>query len=76
MVRVLGIAVLLLGLTPLMAAAWEPTGPPPLATQVVDAETGQPIEGAVVLAYWTKCYPSFGGWAGCRSSSKSTGRTL
>lgn len=62
-------AVLLLSfLLPAAAPAYEPQGPPPLTSQVVDAETGRPIEGAVVLAYWTKCYPSFGGWAGCEFS--------
>lgn len=47
------------------ASAYEPTGLPPLTSQVVDAETGQPLEGAVVLAYWEKCYATFAGWAGC-----------
>jgi hypothetical protein len=39
---------------------------PPLTSQVVDAETGEPIGGAVVLAYWDRCYASPGGWAGCK----------
>ncbi len=33
--------------------------------QIVDAETGQPLQGVVILAMWDRCYPSFGGWAGC-----------
>lgn len=35
-----------------------------LRAQVVDAETGQPLQGVVVLAYWIKYGASFGGWAG------------
>jgi hypothetical protein len=62
--------LLVLFLAPTATFAWDlgPDRPPPLATQVVDAETGEPIEGAVVLAYWTKCYASLGGWAGCKFS--------
>jgi hypothetical protein len=30
--------------------------------QVVDRETGRPVEGAVVMLVWTKCR---GGWHGC-----------
>lgn len=37
---------------------------PPLTSQVVDAETTQPLEGAVVLAYWIRYAASAGGWAG------------
>jgi len=36
----------------------------PWRAQVVDAETGQPLEGVVVLAYWLKRYSTLGGWAG------------
>jgi len=36
----------------------------PWRAQVVDAETGQPIEGVVILAYWIKYKASPGGWAG------------
>lgn len=36
----------------------------PWKAQVVDAETGQPLEGVVVLMYWTTYTSSFGGWAG------------
>lgn len=36
----------------------------PWKAQVVDAETGQPLEGVVVLAVWYKRYTSPGGWAG------------
>lgn len=61
-VSVIALPLLLLAAS---APAYEPTGPPPLTSQVVDAETGQPLEGAVVLVYWTRCWPSPGGWAGC-----------
>lgn len=37
---------------------------PPLKGQVIDAETGKPLQGVVVLAYWTKYSASPGGWAG------------
>ena len=36
----------------------------PWTAQIVDAETGQPLEGVVVLMYWIKYTGSFGGWAG------------
>ena len=36
----------------------------PWQAQVVDAETGQPLEGVVVLMYWIKYTGSFAGWAG------------
>ncbi len=36
----------------------------PWKAQVVDAETGQPLEGVVVLAVWYRRYTSPGGWAG------------
>lgn len=36
----------------------------PWKGQIVDAETGQPLEGVVVLMYWTTYTASFGGWAG------------
>jgi len=36
----------------------------PRKAQVVDAETGKPLEGVVVLAYWIKYKTSLGGWAG------------
>lgn len=32
--------------------------------RVVDADTGQPLEGVVVLMSWVRYEPSFGGWAG------------
>jgi hypothetical protein len=32
--------------------------------QIVAAETGTPLEGVVILAYWVKWTASFGGWAG------------
>ena len=36
----------------------------PWTAQVVNAETGQPLEGVVVLAVWYRRYTSPGGWAG------------
>lgn len=36
----------------------------PWKGQIVDAETGQPLEGVVVLAMWYKRHTSPGGWAG------------
>ena len=36
----------------------------PWTAQVVDAATGQPVQGVVVLAYWIKYTASFGGWGG------------
>lgn len=38
-------------------------GSGPWKAQIVDAETGQPLEGVVVLASWIKCEASMGGWA-------------
>ncbi len=35
----------------------------PWRGRVVDAQTGQPLEGVVVLAFWTRSWPSLGGWA-------------
>lgn len=32
--------------------------------RVVDAETGQPLEGVVLLMYWERYEASLGGWAG------------
>ncbi len=40
-------------------------GAGPWKAQIVDAKTGQPLEGVVVLAYWIRCQASLGGWAGC-----------
>lgn len=36
----------------------------PWKGQIVDAETGQPLEGVVVLMHWTTYTSSVGGWAG------------
>jgi hypothetical protein len=36
----------------------------PWKAQVVDADTGQPLEGVVVLMYWIKYTGSWAGWAG------------
>lgn len=46
-------------LSPSLAAAAGPW-----KGQILDAETGQPLEGVVVLAYWIKYTSSFGGWGG------------
>jgi hypothetical protein len=54
---------MLLGLVGIVAA-----GPShadgPWKGQIVDAQTGAPLEGVVVLAYWVKFTASVGGWAG------------
>lgn len=42
----------------------EVTAGGPWKAQVVDAETGKPLEGVVVLAVWYRRYTSPGGWAG------------
>lgn len=34
----------------------------PWRGQIIDAETGQPLEGVVVLAFWTRSEASLGGW--------------
>jgi hypothetical protein len=36
----------------------------PWKGQVVDKETGKPLEGVVVLAAWYKAYSTQGGWGG------------
>ena len=36
----------------------------PWKGQIVDAETGAPLDGVIVLAYWVKFTASVGGWAG------------
>lgn len=36
----------------------------PWKAQIVDAETGKPLERVVVLAVWYRRYTSAGGWAG------------
>ncbi len=51
-------------------------GSGPWRGQIVDAETGQPLEGVVVLAYWTRSEASLGGWAAteyCASEEVATG---
>ena len=52
------IAVLLLTLLILSTCRWMITG------QVLDAETGKPIEGAAVYIYWGKSGPGPPGLAG------------
>jgi hypothetical protein len=54
------IAVVLWSLCVLASPA---EGAGPWRAQIVDAETGQPIEGVVVLAYWFRYLASPGGWA-------------
>lgn len=49
--------------------AWLAPAPParadgPWRGQIVDADTGQPLEGVVVVAAWYLRYPSWGGAAG------------
>jgi len=55
-----------LGLTVLVSEA---SAGGPWRARVVDAETGQPLAGVVVLAYWTRSYPSVGGWGGTEYSA-------
>ncbi|MFQ5992328.1 MAG: hypothetical protein ACE5NA_07800 [Nitrospiraceae bacterium] len=45
-----------------MSCTGQPAGP--WKTKIVDAETGKPLEGVVVLAYWIQYQASLGGWAG------------
>ena len=58
-------ALVLIGISALasiISASAEAAGP--WNARVVDAETGQPLEGVVVLVYWIKYTSSWGGWAG------------
>ena len=57
------IVLVLLGLGKL-AAACPAHADGPWKGQIVDTETGTPVEGVVVLAYWVKWTASWGGWAG------------
>ncbi len=41
----------------------------PYSGQVLDAQTGEPIQGASVLIYWVKCLPGF---EGCNSVAAKT----
>lgn len=58
--------LLLFGIAIWVGVMWpnEAVATGPWKAQVVDAETGQPLEGVVVLAYWIKYTSSFGGWGG------------
>ncbi len=56
---VVGLALLLGLLSPALVQAAGPW-----KAQVVDAETGQPLEEVVVLMYWIKYTGSWAGWAG------------
>jgi hypothetical protein len=57
----------LLAATAFLAGALTTTGVAsaagPWHGRIVDAETGAPLPGVVVLAYWTRLLPSLGGWA-------------
>ena len=53
------LAVILLVLQPRVVPSSEAAGP--WQAQVVSAETKQPLEGVVVLAWWTRHVRSFGG---------------
>lgn len=56
-------AVLAAGLAALLAAGpAEAAGP--WHGRVVDAETGEPLQGVVVLAYWIRYEATLAGWAG------------
>lgn len=57
------IVLVLLGLGEL-GAACPAHADGPWKGQIVDAETGTPLEGMVILAYWVKWTASWGGWAG------------
>jgi len=57
------IVLVLLGLGKL-AAACPAYADGPWKGQIVDAETGTPLDGVIVLAYWVKFTASVGGWAG------------
>ena len=57
------IVLVLLGLGKL-AAACPAHADGPWKGQIVDAQTGTPLDGVVVLAYWVKWTASWGGWAG------------
>ena len=45
------------------SGVWPAEAAGPWRARVVDAETGQPLEGVVVLAAWFKYTASVGGWA-------------
>jgi len=61
--------VLVIFLLALTAFAPEARAGGPWRARVVDAETGQPVAGVVVLAYWTRSNPSPGGWGGTEYSA-------
>lgn len=56
--------VVLLAVTSCIVSSPRGETGPPLKAQVVDAATGQPLAGVVILAYWIKYSASPGGWAG------------
>ncbi len=48
----------------LSSGVWPAEAAGPWRAQVVDAETGQPVEGAVVLAVWYRYFATIHGWGG------------
>jgi len=59
------VLMMILGLAPFAGlSTGEAAGP--WKAQIVDEETGQPIEGVVVLAVWIRYTASPGGWAGAK----------
>ena len=46
----------------------------PWKGQIVDKETGKPLEGVVVLATWYKAYSTHGGWGGAGYHDSEEGR--
>lgn len=61
-IGVLGLAAMTLAAAALYPGTAQADGP--WKAQIVDAETGRPLSGVVVLAYWIKYKSSVGGWAG------------
>lgn len=61
-VAALLLIVILLWAGAVSARSAEAAGP--WKAQIVDAETGKPLEGVVVLAYWIRYTASPAGWAG------------
>ena len=57
------IVLVWLGLSELGAVGAAHAGGP-WKGQIVDAETGAPLDGVIVLTYWVKFTASVGGWAG------------
>lgn len=64
---VLGVLALALAVTVVLALPYASVtaGGARWRAQLVDTETGRPLEGVVVHLAWDRCSPSLGGWAGC-----------